>query len=87
MRFWQESYPTLMLEKHATSVLSGWPEMISNGERQVDEARNIPPGDLKPEEDAAGGLGRHLGLFSTTLLMLVHSPEYTLQRWLTSTLL
>ena len=29
----------------------------------------VQPGELSFEEDTAGGLGRHLGLFSTTFLM------------------
>ena len=29
----------------------------------------VHPGELSFEEDVAGGLGRHLGLFSTTFLM------------------
>ena len=31
--------------------------------------RIVEPGELTFEEDTAGGLGRHLGLFSTTFLM------------------
>lgn len=29
----------------------------------------VQPGELSFEEDTAGGLGRHLGLYSTTFLM------------------
>jgi hypothetical protein len=39
----------------------------SNGAPEADTA--IAPGELSFEEDTKGGLGRHLGLFSTTLLM------------------
>lgn len=38
-----------------------------NDEPEAD--RVIEPGELTFEEDARGGMGRHLGLFSTTLLM------------------
>lgn len=31
--------------------------------------KSLEAGELSLEEDAAGGMGRHLGLFSTTLLM------------------
>ena len=31
--------------------------------------RLVAPGELTFEEDTMGGLGRHLGLFSTTFLM------------------
>jgi hypothetical protein len=31
--------------------------------------RVLEPGELTFEEDTAGGMGRHLGLFSTTFLM------------------
>ncbi|KAI0338061.1 amino acid transporter [Trametopsis cervina] len=41
----------------------------SNGET-VEEAENASPGNLSLEEDAAGGLGRHLGVFSCTLLIV-----------------
>lgn len=34
----------------------------------------VEPGELTFEEDTSGGLGRHLGLFSTTFLMYVPSP-------------
>jgi hypothetical protein len=31
--------------------------------------KSLQAGELTMEEDTAGGMGRHLGLFSTTLLM------------------
>lgn len=31
--------------------------------------KSLEAGELSLEEDAAGGMGRHLGVFSTTLLM------------------
>ncbi len=72
MKFWQESHPISIPEKHADSALTEVPERLSDGWDGKVETRNIQPGNLDLEEDAAGGLGRHLGLFSTTLLMLVH---------------
>lgn len=39
-------------------------------EEPVADAEN-QPGELTFAEDTAGGMGRHLGLFSTTFLMLV----------------
>lgn len=36
---------------------------------EPDADRKVAPGELSFEEDTAGGLGRHLGLFSTTFLM------------------
>ena len=36
-----------------------------------DADRAVVPGELSFEEANAGGMGRHLGLFSTTLLMYV----------------
>lgn len=63
-------------EKHVDSALTQEPEVIlDDWKGKVDEAPNVQPGNLNLEEDAAGGLGRHLGLFSATLLMFVHPPE------------
>ena len=36
-----------------------------------DADRVVVPGEMSFEEVTAGGMGRHLGLFSTTLLMYV----------------
>jgi hypothetical protein len=41
----------------------------SNVEPEADKILN--PGELSFEETTSGGLGRHLGLFSTTFLMYV----------------
>ena len=52
-----------------------------NGEHGEAKPENgVQIGSLTSEQDAAGGLGRHLGLFSTTLLMLVHSFRATEDR-------
>lgn len=42
------------------------------GDKQVefDADHIVQPGDLTLEQDTAGGLGRHLGLFSTTFLII-----------------
>jgi hypothetical protein len=49
-------------EKNIASGTEKW-----NGETQAD--RLVDPGELSVWEDAQGGRGRHLGLFSTTFLM------------------
>ena len=73
MEFRRGSDPTPMTEKHAIMVLTQVTEVRSDGlERKDDEVPNIQLGNPDLEEDVAGGLGRHLGLFSTTLLMFVH---------------
>lgn len=41
----------------------------------------VQPGELTFEEDTAGGMGRHLGLFSTTFLMSVKT-SLSLSEWL-----
>ncbi|KAI0783783.1 amino acid transporter [Abortiporus biennis] len=38
--------------------------------KKLDEDEGIRPGTLTLEEDAAGGMGRHLGVFSCTLLIV-----------------
>ena len=38
--------------------------------------QNVQQSDLSFEEDTQGGLGRHLGLMSTTLLMFVFSIHH-----------
>lgn len=75
MNLWRETHPISIPEKHANSALTEVPERLSDGWDGKVEARNIQPGNLDLEEDAAGGLGRHLGLFSTTLLMSVHPSK------------
>jgi hypothetical protein len=50
-------------------------EILSSSGAGVIESENefvhqtIQPGELSLEESANGGMGRHLGLFSTTFLM------------------
>ncbi len=44
------------------------PSQDGEDEKLGDE-RLLEPGELSFAEDTSGGLGRHLGLFSTTFLM------------------
>lgn len=47
---------------------------VLSQEPRVEEYEKIGApqvGELRPDEVAAGGLGRHLGIFSTTFLMYV----------------
>jgi len=62
MSFWRKSHRLSISEKH-----------LANGVTQGSGLVTVQPGYLNLKEDAAGGLGRHLGLFSTTFLMLAHS--------------
>lgn len=41
----------------------------SGNDVEPDADAIVQPGELSFEEDTSGGLGRHLGLFSTTFLM------------------
>lgn len=47
------------------------PPVDGDKEVEFDADHTVQPGDLTLEQDTAGGLGRHLGLFSTTFLMYV----------------
>jgi hypothetical protein len=47
----------------------GGRKMIVKDVDEPEADRILEPGELTFEDDAKGGLGRHLGLFSTTLLM------------------
>lgn len=48
---------------------------------------SLNPGTLKFEEDIAGGMGRHLGVFSCTMIMsalifsLIHVSKLSMQCW------
>lgn len=50
-----------------TSSREGGAGIGPDGEPLADQL--VAPGELTFEEDTAGGLGRHLGLFTTTFLM------------------
>jgi hypothetical protein len=57
-------------KKEATGVTTAYDGktiLASGDEPEADKL--VAPGELSFEEDTSGGLGRHLGLFSTTLLM------------------
>lgn len=56
---------------HETEVA---PVVSNNDDSDIDGRRDASEpkvGELRPGEAEAGGLGRHLGLFSTTFLMFV----------------
>ncbi|GJE85364.1 amino acid transporter [Phanerochaete sordida] len=55
---------------HAGSEKGFHDKDADSAEVVVQEAENISPGSLTLEEDAAGGMGRHLGVFSCTLLIV-----------------
>jgi hypothetical protein len=56
--------------KEATGVATAYDGTTHSGSGDEPEAdKLVAPGELSFEEDTSGGLGRHLGLFSTTLLM------------------
>lgn len=46
-------------------------EVVNHVTTEPDADHLVAPGHLSFEEDTVGGLGRHLGLFSTTFLMFV----------------
>ena len=56
---------------------------IDESESRTSSSEYIPKdaqaGELSLDETASGGLGRHLGLFSTTFLMYVIQPCEDLQ--------
>lgn len=48
---------------------------LANTATEPEADKIIAPGELSFEEDTAGGMGRHLGLVSTTFLMFVPSSS------------
>jgi solute carrier family 7 (L-type amino acid transporter), member 9/15 len=44
---------------------------VLSEEPTTDNDSSLHPGELTFEEDTAGGMGRHLGVFSCTMLMFV----------------
>lgn len=57
-------------EKQPVEGISGVDANSLDGQEvEHDTDESVQPGELTLEEDTAGGMGRHLGLFSTTLLM------------------
>ncbi|MCJ1357803.1 MAG: hypothetical protein MMC33_007799 [Icmadophila ericetorum] len=69
MNIWNRLRDSSSVEKeHVTSEVH---PVTTNGEENEPLAHTIiHPGELSFEEDTAGGLGRHLGLFSTTFLII-----------------
>ena len=55
-------------ETEVAPVASNNDDSDIDGQRDASEPK---VGELRPGEAEAGGLGRHLGLFSTTFLMFV----------------
>lgn len=67
-------------EKSSAEEISGNNTALPHTEKaELDAVHTVQPGDLSLEEDTAGGLGRHLGLFSTTFLMCVVRSSSFLQ--------
>ncbi|KAI1787977.1 high affinity methionine permease [Ganoderma leucocontextum] len=70
--------PTSRRQESSDDAASAIPgeQVDVKGEKSGDsESEELPEGDLNPgglslEEDAAGGMGRHLGVFSCTLLIV-----------------
>lgn len=69
---------SLRLSNTSSTTDSGAMESKEVGVTSITPAAEEPvadalvgPGELTFEEDTAGGMGRHLGLFSTTALMYV----------------
>ena len=52
-------------------LVRGEKSPVGSEEVEFDADHTVQPGELTLEQDAAGGLGRHLGLSSTTFLMYV----------------
>lgn len=74
MAFWRKGpkADTIIDEKSPAEDTYGDIGIIRVDEQlAIDAHRAAQPGELTLEEDTAGGMGRHLGLFSTTFLMYV----------------
>ena len=72
MAFWRKGFNlgTVKEETSPADDSSGDNGIVrDDSQLAADAHRAVQPGELTLEEDAAGGLGRHLGLFSTTFLM------------------
>lgn len=65
----QSHTPNLSGNEIKAGSEEGSPTRPAKGEPLADALHN--PGELSFEEDTAGGMGRHLGITSTTLLMQV----------------
>ena len=70
MDFWHKRInPTVVTADNSPSEKDG---VVTTEERAPDNVVTdhiLQPGELSIEDDVAGGLGRHLGLYSTTFLM------------------
>ncbi|SLM34620.1 high affinity methionine permease [Lasallia pustulata] len=73
MAFWRNglNLGTVVKEKSPVDDSSGDNGIVRDDSKLAADAhRAVQPGELTLEEDTAGGLGRHLGLFSTTFLII-----------------
>ena len=80
MAFWRKGLKlgTVIEERSPADDISGDDGIIRDeGQLAVDADHAVQPGELSLEEDTAGGMGRHLGLFSTTFLMYETWLDYT----------
>ncbi|KAI9852358.1 MAG: hypothetical protein M1830_006800, partial [Pleopsidium flavum] len=66
MNLSRKSHRLSILEKPSANAVTQESDLVPDGELTKPDA--VRPGSLSLKEDAAGGLGRHLGLFSTTFL-------------------
>ena len=75
MSFWRKS-KSLIIQDTAEDGSNG---IDDAGEIQQDKegvSHRLHPGALTLEEDIAGGLGRHLGVTSTTFLMYAQARTF-----------
>ena len=78
MYFGQKGTDPVTVANERLSSEERWTKYATISDPQHDNppAENpLQSGELSLEEDVAGGLGRHLGLFSTTFLMYFNSPS------------
>ncbi|KAF2671184.1 high affinity methionine permease [Microthyrium microscopicum] len=61
-------YDDATKQARGTEIYESDKQWTSNVEPEADKI--VKPGELSFEEDTSGGLGRHLGLFSTTFLII-----------------
>ena len=74
MSFWRKGKSLIIRE----TVKDGSNGIDDAGETQQEKegvSHALHPGELSLEEDIAGGLGRHLGVASTTFLMFESSTH------------
>ena len=72
MSFWNKG-KTLIQQDKVDKGVNGIDEAGEEQQEGSVVAHQLHPGELSFEDDVAGGLGRHLGVTSTTFLMYNHS--------------